>query len=116
MSKQPEEPNGKALIRYLLSQIRCPVCDHHYSPDDILVMGHQDELWILAILCPECETSGLILAIVEGQQEPSEPFTDLTPEEIGRFKGRGPITADDVLDFHELLRDYRGDLADLVDW
>jgi hypothetical protein len=111
-----EGPSGQAFIRYLISQIRCPVCEHRYTPDDILVMGHQDELWIMAILCPGCETSGLVLAVVEAQQEPSEPFTRLTPEEIARFEGRGPITADDVLDFHEFLRNYGGDLAELVDW
>lgn len=113
---EPEGPGEHAFMRYLISQIRCPVCDHRYSPDDVLIMGHRDELWIMALVCPECETRGLVFALVEEPEELSEPLADLTPEEVARFEQRGPITADDVLDFHEFLRDYGGDMAGLIDW
>jgi len=112
MSK--DGPNERAYIQYLISNIRCPVCHHRYTPDDILVMAHRDELWFTAVVCPECETRGLVLAIVRSQQTQVESLTDLTPEELARFEERGAITADDVLDFHEFLRDYGGDMAELV--
>jgi hypothetical protein len=43
-----------------------------------------------------------------------EPSTDLTSEELASFEERGPITGDDVLDFHDYLEDYRGDMAELL--
>jgi len=107
-------PSGSAYLKYLISQIRCPVCHHRYSPDDILIMGHKDELWFMALACPECETRGLVLAIVGSPQTPAELLTDLTPEELAQLEKRGAVTADDVLDFHEFLRDYRGDMAELL--
>lgn len=104
------------ILRYLLSHIRCPVCHHRYHPDDILDFDHQGSLWLVALSCPECETKGLIFALVRSKQKQTEPITELTPEELGRFEEREAITADDVLDFHEFLRDYHGDIAELVNW
>lgn len=106
--------NEGAYIKYLISNIRCPICYHRYTADDILIIDHKDELWCMAIACPECETKGLIFAIVRSQQTQAEPPTELTSEELARFKERGPITADDVLNFYDFLRDYRGDMAELL--
>ncbi len=113
MSEQ-EGTSGRAYLKYLISQIRCPVCHHRYSPDDILIMGHKNELWFMALACPGCDTRGLILATVSNQQTSAELLTDLTPEEIAQLEEREAITADDVLDFHEFLRDYRGDMTELL--
>lgn len=109
-----EGTNERAFIRYLISNIRCPVCHHRYSPDDILVIDHKDELWFMGIACPHCETQGLVLVIDQSQQSKEALPTDLAPEEEAWFVQRGPITTDDVLDFHEFLRDYRGSLAELL--
>lgn len=113
MSDQ-EGTDEQAYIRYLLSNLRCPVCRHRYDHDDILDFGHKDELWLVALSCSECETKGLVFAIIKSQPGLAESFTELTPEESARFKEREAITADDVLDLHEFLRDYRGDVAELL--
>jgi len=109
-----EDINKSAFIKHLISQIRCPVCHHRYSSDDVLVIENRNDLWFMALTCPKCETSGLVIAVVSSQQTPPEPVIDLTPEERTRFEDRGPITVDDVLDFHEFLRGFSGDMADLL--
>ena len=113
MSEQ-EETGRNAFIKYLISQIRCPVCRHHYSRDDVLLMDNKDDLWFMALVCPECETRGLVFAVVSSQQMPPQAITDLMLEESSRFEARGAITVDDVLDFHEFLRDFGGDVAELL--
>jgi len=106
--------NERAYIKYLISNLRCPVCHHRYTTDDILLIEHKDELWCMVIACPGCETRGLVFAIVKSHEAPMEPPTDLTSEELASFEERGPITGDDVLDFHDYLEDYRGDMAELL--
>lgn len=109
-----EQSGGRAYIEYVISQIRCPVCNHRYTADDIMIIDHKDEMWLMALSCSECETRGLVFAIVRDQQTQVEPLTELTPEEIARFEERGAITTDDVLNLHDFLRDYQGDVAELL--
>jgi hypothetical protein len=113
MSEQDGASEG-AYIKYIISQLRCPVCDRHYTTDDILLVEHRGELWCLAIACPECKTQGLVFAILKGKTPQRKAVTDLTAEELASFESRGPITIDDVLDFHDYLKDYRGDMAELL--
>jgi len=118
VTNQPFEHIGREnisyYIKYLISNIRCPVCHRRYTADDVLIMDHKGELWFMAVACPECETRGLVFAIVADRRAQPEPITDLSPEELALLDERGPITADDVLDLHDLLRDYRGDMAELL--
>ncbi|OQY25531.1 MAG: hypothetical protein B6I34_01935 [Anaerolineaceae bacterium 4572_32.1] len=111
-----KKSNEQAYIKYLLSNIRCPVCHHRYSPHDILDFDHRNSLWLVALSCPECETKGLVFAIIDKKQEQTESFTELTAGEIDLFEEREAITSNDVLDFHEFLKDYSGDIAELVGW
>ena len=104
----------RAYIKYLISHLRCPMCDQRYTTDDILLIEHRDELWCMAIACPECETRALVFALVRSDEAQVEPVTDLTAEELASFAHREPITTDDVLDFHDYLRDYGGDMAELL--
>lgn len=109
-----EGTDGQAYIRYLLSNLRCPVCHSRYTPDNILDLGRKNDLWFMALSCPECETNGLVVVILHAEPGSEELPTELVPEEFSWFEGRGVITGDDVLDFHEFLRDYRGDMAELL--
>jgi hypothetical protein len=36
--------NERAYIKYLISNLRCPVCHHRYTTDDILLIEHKDDL------------------------------------------------------------------------
>jgi len=110
--------NKQAYIKYLISHINCPVCNRSYTPDNIQILGHKvkEEVWLMTTFCPECSTQGLVIAIIKDKSEFKEISTDLTPQELARFEQKGPITTNDVLDLHEFLRDYRGDMAELINW
>jgi hypothetical protein len=56
-----------------------------------------------------------VVVFLRAEPEPeSEPFGDLTPEEVDAAQHWVPISADDVLDMHELLNDYHGDMDSLL--
>jgi hypothetical protein len=113
-----ERNDALAYIKYLVSRIHCPICRASYTPNDILALDHNDEekIWLMTISCPRCETQGLIVAIGAKDKEsnPESPFVELTPEEQKWFAARGPISADDVLDLHDLLKDHYGDMSELL--
>jgi hypothetical protein len=50
---------------------------------------------------------------IQPEQEP-EQLVDLTREEIEVADDWPPITAEDVMDMHALLKDYDGDLESLL--
>lgn len=100
------------LIRYLVTRIRCAICKTRYRPQDIHILAHQGESWLMAVECHECHTQGLVFAVVqEGEAQPV--VTELTPEEQAKFQEMPPLDADDVLDVHQFLRDFNGDFIKL---
>jgi len=101
------------FIKHLITNIKCAVCQSHYGIEDIHIIDHRDELWVMAVTCSQCHTRGLIFAIIKETGE-SEGIAELTPEEWIKFREMSQIDADDVLDMHEFLRDFEGDFVSLL--
>ena len=100
------------FVRQLLENVSCVVCSEPYDEEDVAVMGQQEQMWMLMVSCHHCGTQGIILAMVK-EDEGIEFVTDLTPEEMERAGELPRITADDVLDVCEFLRDFDGDFIRL---
>ena len=100
------------FVRQLLENIKCVVCSEEYEEDDVSIMGQQDELWMLMVLCHHCGTQGIILAMVK-EDEHIELLTDLTPEELDMIYDLPAINSEDVLDVYQFLRDFDGSFLDL---
>ena len=109
-----------SLIHHLMDTVRCSVCSATYAYENVTVLGHQDELWFLTVTCPDCQTQGLIAALVRGEDRAAGPTPVATPAEApGAAAGavteappvRDPITDADVADMREFLHTFRGDLA-----
>lgn len=100
------------LIKRLMTSIKCSVCGQRYEVDNIDVLGHQEDLWFLSVLCPACHARCLVAAVIREDKVP-EVTTDLTQAELDRFRNVGRVTTDDVLDMHNFLKDFDGDLSQL---
>jgi hypothetical protein len=88
-------------LRALPDGVICTVCEGHVATDRIRVLAWREDLAFLQIDCPVCRSTTLAFVmgeIVESDVMPPSP----------------PISADDVLDMHELLEHWRGDLRSLV--
>jgi hypothetical protein len=101
------------FIKHLITNIKCAVCQSHYETEDIHIIDHRDDLWVMAVSCGQCHTRGLIFAIIKETEE-SESIAELTPEEWIKFREMSQVDADDVLDMHEFLRDFDGDFVSLL--
>ena len=93
--------------------IKCGVCGQHYKADNVNVLGHQEDLWFLAAICSACNSRCLVAAIIKEDRMP-EAITDLTAAELDRFRNGGLLTADEVLDMHNFLKDFNGDFSRLL--
>ena len=83
-----------AAVRRLVNTVRCPRCGKAFHADDVGVLDHRPDEWLLDVVCRTCESYGLVLAEIE---------TDTAP-----------IDALEVDEWRRFLRDFDGDLRDLL--
>ncbi|MBI3979109.1 MAG: hypothetical protein HY331_13070 [Chloroflexi bacterium] len=97
------------FVRNLVKMARCATCGRRYSAAHVNVLGHQDDLWFLSVLCPACQTQGLMAALVKEQAVP--PVADARPAPADL--SAAPVGANDVLAMREFLQTFDGNFARL---
>ena len=103
------------IIKRLMTSVKCSVCGQRFETYNIDVLSECKDLWVLKASCPGCHTQCLVVAIVNQEKAP-EVITDLTEAELDKFSAAGRVTADDVLDMHNLLKNFDGDFSWLFNW
>lgn len=111
-ARSHESYEKRELIKYLVASIPCAVCQHYHEPDNVRIVEHHGEIWIMAVKCDHCGTQGLVFAMIQEGEKP-EIVNELTSQEWARFREMPRIDADDLLDVHEFLRDFDGDFVGL---
>jgi hypothetical protein len=109
-----ESHEEREFVRRLIAHIPCAVCQHYYEPDNVRIVDHRNEIWIMAVECDHCGTQGLVFAMIQEGEEP-EVVSELTSQERARFREMPRVDTDDVLDAHEFLRDFDGDFVGLFE-
>ena len=81
---------------------RCTVCDERVPVERVKLLAWRDDLAFLELDCDAClsTTLGFVLGGRGDEPAPARPAD--------------PISSDDVLDMHQLLAAWRGDLAGLL--
>jgi len=79
---------------------------------NIDILGQEEELWFISVVCIHCQTRGLVAAVVQEAEE-DEVVTDLTEDEYEKFAQFEAVGIDDVLDMCNLLNGFDGSLPDL---
>ncbi len=102
----------EGLIKKLMASMKCGACGQHYEVDNIDVIGHQGDSWFLRAFCPACQAQYLMAAVIKEDRVP-RVITDLTEAELDKFKNVGGLTADEMLDMHNFLKDFDGDFSQL---
>ena len=102
----------EALVKRLVASVECPVCGQHYGEDNIDVLSQQEDLWFLRVVCSACHTQSFVAAVItEGGV--AEVINDLTEAELDRFRNMDEVTANELLDMHDFLKDFDGDFSRL---
>lgn len=84
-----------AAVHRLITTVRCPACGHAFESQDVAVLDHRPDEWLLDVVCHACQSHGLVLAEIERQ-------------------ARGPIDSAEVAQWRHFLRHFTGDMHDLL--
>jgi DNA-directed RNA polymerase subunit RPC12/RpoP len=103
----------ESLIKKLVASVKCGVCGQRYELGNINILGHRQDLWYMGARCSACHTRSLVAVVVK-EDRVREVITDLADTELDKFKDMGVLTADDVLDMHNFLKEFSGDFSQLL--
>jgi hypothetical protein len=101
-----------------LASFGCAACGQPYGQGHIRLIAQREELFFVDLSCDHCGSQAVAIvtiqidgdsATVEGGElvrvEGTDP--DAAPD-------AAPVSADDVLDVHDLLEDFHGDVHQLI--
>lgn len=100
-----------SILRYLREQAKnydCSVCGTSHGRSAINVLGKREGGWVVRVVCSKCDTSITLLVYVADREGAT-----VSPLPRQRKPARSPVTLDEVLDAHELLESFTGDVRDL---
>ena len=103
----------ESLIKRLIASVKCGVCGQRYGLENISILGHRQDLWYMGARCSACRTRSLVAVVVK-EDRVREVITDLTDTELDKFRDIGVLTADDVLDMHNFLKEFSGNFSQLL--
>jgi hypothetical protein len=110
---------------------RCVVCHREYEVTDITSVQRKPGVWTLMVECEQCRSRNYIAAVTaDGDAEDAMLEVRSLTQRAMRAYGRDneddddtiyseapatgePVTAGDVVDLHDFLRDFDGDFARL---
>ena len=100
------------IIRQLLTSIKCGVCGQGFEFANVNVLGQQDDVLFIQVVCASCYTQCLV-AVMMGENQKIKSISDLTDKEFDKFSNFGPLSSDEELDMHDFLKDFDGDFTRL---
>ena len=91
-------PEGVNLIS------NCPICNVKYNPLQLRILEEKKDSHLVYIKCSSCQ-AGVVAVIMSGGIGVTSIglITDLSAEDVIRFKDVKEISLDEVLEMHELL-------------
>jgi transcription elongation factor Elf1 len=111
-------------LRTQLTSFTCPACGRRYRGSRIKLLAERDGLFFVDLDCSRCGSHTVAIVTVESDESEIsiidasdiELAVDLEPEHLGEALPTNTqlVTADDVLDMHELLAGFEGDIHQLL--
>jgi len=101
-----------------LASFGCAACGQAYGEGHIRLIAQREELFFVDLSCDHCGSQAVAIVTiqVDGETATLEGGELVRVEEQDLEAGAGapPVSVDDVLDVHELLDDFEGDVHTLM--
>jgi len=105
-----------SIIEFIRDRARfynCPVCGRSLKGCDVQVLSHEEERFHLQVTCAQCQVTFIVvLAIAGGAVEEVESVGSEAASEP--VEAREPISVDEILDLHLMLKTFQGTLTELI--
>ncbi len=83
----------------------CPLCDVSFYPEAVVVISEDRKIQLLHATCNHCYSSVVILLLNNERGVTSVGLvTDLTGEDVARFKDSECVSCNDVIELHALVK------------
>ena len=101
-----------------LASFGCAACGQAYGQGHIHLIAQREELFFVDLTCDHCGSQAVAIVTIQVDGETAR----LEGGELVRAEGAErdaasdgpPVSADDVLDVHDLLDDFEGDVHQLI--
>lgn len=112
--------NGPEWLHSQLTTFTCPACRRSYEAGSICLLAERDGLFFVDLDCAACQSKSVAIVTI-GMDDAEAAIAEIPviydlPEQIEprpRRAGDSPISADEVLEMHEFLARFRGDIDQL---
>jgi len=93
------------ILKTLTEMMHCPHCGEAYSLDEVQYISQVEGYCLLQVSCKKCRIPVWVNFFVENEKQKAKQA------EINNLKinDLSPITADEVIDFHEKIASFGGD-------
>jgi transcription elongation factor Elf1 len=109
-------------LRTQLTTFTCPACGRRYRGSKMRLLAEREGLFFVDLDCSRCGSHTVAIVTVElDDSEATIEVSDVIGEDDIEHLGEplpvgtAPVTADDVLEMHQFLTSYRGNLGELVE-
>jgi len=101
-----------AFIKERARYYNCPACARNLESCEVRMLKQAESHLTVEVTCAQCHVTFIVVLAVQYNGED----VDETVEQPARLAGisSSPISHDEVLDVHDLLRDFKGNFKDLL--
>jgi hypothetical protein len=105
-----------SIIEFIRDRARfynCPVCGRSLKGCDVQVLSHEEERFHLQVTCAQCQVTFIVVLAIAGAAVDEIEGVEAEPagEPVAEAE---PISVDEILDLHLLLKNYQGTLSELL--
>jgi hypothetical protein len=108
-----------SIIEFIRDRARfynCPVCGRSLKGCDVQVLSHEEERFHLQVTCAQCQVTFIVVLAIAGaaigeMDEIEGVEGEAAAEPVA---AREPISVDEILDLHVMLKGFQGNLTDLI--
>jgi hypothetical protein len=98
--------NSSSSLEHLRLISYCPLCNTHYNPGEANILEEKDGTHLIHIECRRCKSSIVAVVITGGIGVSSVGLiTDLTAEDVRKFKNKGSVSEDDVIEAYQRIQE-----------
>ena len=102
-----------ALIKERARYYNCPACARNLEGCEVRMLKQAESHLTVEVTCARCHVQFIVVLAVQYSPEDMEDMVD-EPVAVSSSDSTPPITSDEVLDVHDLLRDFKGNFKDLL--
>ncbi len=109
--------DGSDWLRFQLTSFTCSACGRRYGSSRIHLLAERDGLYFVDLDCAQCGSHTVAIVTVDPDAVPGTAELLVSDQEEHLGEALPPaaalVTADDVLEMHEFLSHFHGDVDSL---